>query len=87
MDLPDLSSVAGADLSESQIRGILTQVDLDIINLLRDGKLSALKYGLPGDRAGLTDRSANLRALIAAREHYESLLQSRPAWETSQAAC
>jgi hypothetical protein len=87
MDLPDLSSVAGAELSDGQIRGVLAQIDLDIVNLLRDGKLSALKYGLPGDRAGLTDRSSNLRALIAAREHYETFLQSRPAWETSQAAC
>lgn len=87
MDLPDLSTVNGAELTEGQIRGILAQVDLDIINLLRDGKLSALKYGLPGEGAASTDRGSNLRALIAAREHYEALLNSRPAWQTSQATC
>jgi len=87
MDLPDLSTVSAAELTDSQIHGVLAQIDLDIVNLLRDGKLAALKYGLPGDAGGSTDRSANLRALIAAREHYEELLASRPAWQTSTASC
>ena len=39
MDLPDLSSVSGNDLTDEQLRGILAQIDLDITNLLRDGKL------------------------------------------------
>ncbi len=87
MDLPDLSSVSGTDLSEEQLRGILAQVDLDVTNLLRDGKLSALRYGLPGDQGALTDRAANLRALLETRRHYQSLLESRPAWVTTQARC
>ena len=44
-DLNDLSSVSGTELTEAQIKGILAQIDLDITNLLRDGKLSALNYG------------------------------------------
>lgn len=83
-DLGDLSGVAGTDLSEEQIKGILAQIDLDITNLLRDGKLSALKYGLAGQGAGTTDRAANLRALLEARRHYERLLRSLPSWEVNR---
>lgn len=83
-DLPDLSSVSGDDLSEAQIKGILAQIDLDITNLLRDGKLSALKYGTQGEGGQTTDRGANLKALLEARSHYHQLLQSLPSWEVSQ---
>ena len=85
-DLPDLSTVSGSDLTEEQIKGILEQIDLDIVNLLRDGKLSALKYGIAGQAGQRTDRAANLKALLEARALYEQLLKSRPAWETSQFA-
>lgn len=85
MDLPDLSTVSGEELTEEQIRGILAQIDLDITNLVRDGKLSALKYGLAGAAGQHMDRAANLQALLAARDYYQKLLASRPAWETSQA--
>jgi len=84
-DLNDLSSVSGSQLTENQIRGILAQIDLDITNLLRDGKLSALKYGLAGAGGQATDRAANLKALLEARRHYETLLNSLPSWEISQA--
>ena len=83
-DLNDLSSVSGDDLNESQVKGILAQIDLDITNLLRDGKLSALKYGLHGDGGAVTDRAANLKALLEARQHYEKMLQALPGWEISQ---
>lgn len=83
-DLTTLDDLAGQPLTEPQIQAILAQIDLDIANLLRDGKLAAAKYSL-GEGAPATDRAANLQALLAARKHYESLLQSRPAWEVSQA--
>ena len=83
-DLTDLSSLTGTELTEAQIRGILAQIDLDITNLLRDGKLSALKYGLAGQAGGTTDRAANLRALLDARRNYERLLHALPSWEVSQ---
>ncbi len=83
-DLSDLSSLSGQELTESQIQGILDQIDLDITNLLRDGKLSALKYGLDGPAARMTDRAANLRALLEARRYYENLLRSLPAWQVSR---
>ena len=83
-DLNGLSSVSGTELTEAQIKGILAQIDLDITNLLRDGKLSALKYGLAGQGGGVTDRAANLRALLEARRNYERLLHSIPSWEVSQ---
>jgi len=83
-DLTDLSTVSGEDLTEDQIRGILAQIDLDIMNLVREGKLSALKYRSPGPTGQTTDRASNLRALLAARRHYEQLLSSLPAWETSR---
>lgn len=87
MDLPDLSTVSGAELSDEQLRGILAQIDLDITNLLRDGKLSALRYGTPGEQGALTDRAANLRALVEARATYQKRLDMRPAWVVTQAGC
>ncbi|QDT36106.1 hypothetical protein [Stratiformator vulcanicus] len=78
-DLEDLSSVNGADLTEAQIKGILAQIDLDITNLLRDGKLAALKYSLPGDAGRAGDRAANLHALLDARRYYSELLKQQPA--------
>ena len=83
-DLTSLDDVTGQPLSEAQIRGILAQIDLDILNLARDGKLAALKYSAVGDGSPAADRAVNLQALLAARKHYEALLQSLPAWETSQ---
>lgn len=87
MDLPDLSTVSAEELTDDQLRGILAQIDLDIMNLVRDGKLSALKYGVSGPAGGQTDRAANLHALLAARDHYQQVLASRPGWATSTAAC
>ncbi len=83
-DLTNLDDVTGSPITETQIVAILAQIDLDVMNLLRDGKLSALKYSLPGHVAGSTDRAANLQALLAARHHYERLLQGQPTWQTSQ---
>lgn len=74
-DLDDLSSVSGESISVEQIRGILSQIDLDVTNLLRDGKLSALKYKAGGGGGQTADRAANLKALLEARTHYEGLLR------------
>jgi hypothetical protein len=85
MDLPDLTTVTGDELTDEQVRGILGQIDLDVVNLLRDGKLSALTYNVGGPAGVSTDRAACLQALLAAREHYQRLLASRSAWQTSVA--
>ena len=84
-DLADLSTLAdlpgdAAELTAGQLRAIVGQIDLDIVNLLRDGKLSALKYAAPGDSGGLTDRAANLKALLEARRYYAGLLDGRGGW-------
>ena len=84
MDLPDLSTLTGTELSPAQLYGILGQIDLDIANLLRDGKLAALRYGVGGPAGSTTDRAANLQALLAAREHYQQLLSSQPTCVISQ---
>ena len=86
-DVAQLSEIEGEAITEPQIRGIIAQIDLDLTNLVREGKVSALKYGIPGNAGLQTDRAANLRALLEARQHYDSLLRSLPAWETSQASC
>ena len=83
-DLTDLSSVSGDELTESQIKGILAQIDLDITNLVRDGKLSALNYAVGGQTGRTADRSGNLRALLDARTHYQQLLESIPSWNVNQ---
>lgn len=82
-DLTSLDELSGAPLTEAQLQGILNQLDLDIANLARDGKLAAMPE--TEDTGAATDRAANLRALFTARQYYESLLRSLPAWEVSQA--
>lgn len=84
-DLTNLDGQSGVELSDAQIHAILAQIDLDIMNLVRDGKLSALRYGVAGPAGQTTDRAANMAALLAARDHYQRLLAARPAWITSQA--
>ena len=85
-DLENLNDVSGGELSEGQIRAILNQIDLDVLNLLRDGKLAASKYTAAGPSSGgqKMDRASGLLALLAAREKYESLLRALPAWEASR---
>lgn len=84
-DLTNLDAVSGPELAADQIRGILRQIDLDLMNLVRDGKLSALKYAVGGAAGQSTDRAANLQALLAARDHYHKLLSQQPGWAVSQA--
>ncbi|HBN77794.1 MAG TPA: hypothetical protein DD473_18690 [Planctomycetaceae bacterium] len=94
-DLEDLSGVAGVELSVEAVYGILEQIDLDILNLVREGKLSALKYAVGTDPKASVDRGANLKALMLARKHYEELVQEKlkrqelaePGWEVSQGDC
>jgi len=83
-DLTDLSGMEGEALTEKQIDGILAQIDLDIANLLRDGKLAAVKYSVPGAGGRSTDRAANLQALLEARKYYAKLKESGGGGEVSQ---
>lgn len=83
-DLTNLDGVQGTELSADQIQGILAQVDLDLLNLVRDGKLAALKYSVGGAGGAQTDRAANLQALLQARDYYQKLLNDRPTWVVSQ---
>jgi hypothetical protein len=84
-DLADLNALEGTPLTESQILAILNQIDLDVLNLLRDGKLAASKYATPGPGGASMDRASGLLALLAAREKYEALLRALPNWHVSQA--
>ena len=86
-DLSDLDDLSGEDLTEAQIRGVLRQIDLDITNLVREGKLSALKYATRGPAGRTADRAGNLRALLEARAYYERLLESLPTWIVSRDVC
>lgn len=83
-DIADLTSVTGTDLTVTQVQGIIAEIDLDITNLLRDGKLSALKYAIGGPLGRTTDRAANLQALLEARGFYQQLLNNTPVQVTSR---
>jgi hypothetical protein len=84
-DVENLDGVSASELSIEQLRGLLAQIDLDLLNLVRDGKLAALKYSVGGAGGQSTDRAGNLRALLAARDYYQQLLNSRPSWAVSRA--
>lgn len=83
-DLSDLNDLDGSALTEPQIRAILNQIDLDVLNLLRDGKLAAAKYTTPSPGGEAMDRASGLLALLAAREKYEALLAALPSWQVSR---
>ena len=42
-DLTNLDSLTGDDLTESQIRGLIRKIDLNIANLMNAGKLGAAR--------------------------------------------
>lgn len=84
-DLSDLNSVSGTSLTGEQLDAILAQIDLDVLNVLRDGKLAAVKYTLPGGAGLGMDRAANLQALLQARDYYQRLKDRQPGWEISVA--
>lgn len=81
-DLVSLDSLSGEEISDEQLHGLINQLDLDIANLLRDGKLSALNYGV-GRAARGTGRWANrgeaLQAMTEARQLYQGILDRRTA--------
>ena len=83
-DLDSLEEITGDDITEAQVKGILAQIDLDITNLVRDGKLSALNYAVGGQAGRTADRAGNLRALLDARTHYQQLLERIPSWNVNQ---
>jgi len=85
-DLDDLTLVEGTDLTAAQIQGIIAEIDLDIVNLVRDGKLSALKYAIGGTTGRTVDRGANLAALQQARDFYQQLLNRVPTQVVSRFA-
>lgn len=84
MDLENLDNLDASEITPAQVRAILAQIDLDIMNLVREGKLSALKYGVSGPSGMHTDRAANMQALLLARDHYQKLLNQHPVWQTTQ---
>lgn len=83
-DLTDLTTASGTELTAAQINGILNQIDLDIFNLVRDGKLAASKYYKNGSAGAGMDRSLNLQELRKTRESYQKLLDAMPAEHYSQ---
>lgn len=54
----------------------LAQIDSEIYQLLKDGQLSSLNYGLKFRDEERTDRTANLKALLIARRHYRELMET-----------
>ena len=72
MDLPDLSTLSGTELTPAQLYGILGQIDLDIANLLRDGKLAALRGG-PDQFDGKIEFSVDQQPYVQGYMAVESL--------------
>ncbi len=83
-DLTNLDSLTGQPLGAPQLQGLLAQIDLNIANLLRDGKLAAARYHSGGETGQAMDRAANLKALLEARAYYERLLNSQADWALTQ---
>ena len=83
-DLTDLDSLTGDDLTESQIRGLIRKIDLNIANLMNDGKLGAARIAENYAGGQSVDRTAALQAMLQAREFYKKLLEDSPTMVISQ---
>ena len=83
-DVADLNSLTGNDLTEDQIRGILRKIDLNIVNLMNDGKLGAARIAENYAGGQSVDRAAALDAMLKARGVYEALLRDVPTMVISQ---
>ena len=66
-DLSDLNNLDSNALTEPQIQAILNQIDLDVLNLLRDGKLAAAKYTTPVVRPSQNAARCGARASAISR--------------------
>ena len=73
-DLTNLDSLTGDDLTESQIRGLIRKIDLNIANLMNDGKLGAARIAENYAGGQSVDRTAALQAMLQAREFYQYVM-------------
>lgn len=79
-DISTLSSLSGEQITTAQIQAIINQIDIDVANLTRDGKLGTAIYSFGRGVKGtgrFTDRAQAMRALLEARTYYEALLHRR----------
>jgi len=83
-DLTNLDSLTGDDLTEAQIRGLIRKIDLNIANLMNDGKLGAARIAENYAGGQSVDRTAALQAMLQAREFYQKLLEDSPTMVISQ---
>lgn len=84
-DLTSLSQLGdGSALTEAQIQAIINQIDLNIVNLMRDGKLGAARHQQYGAEGGEVDRSGAMREMMKARAIYEQMLHNIPSEIQSQ---
>ena len=74
-DVVNFDGVEGTDLTADQIRGIITQLDLDLYNLARDGKHAGATYRV-GDR--MVSKAEWVRQLRETRQYYAQLLARIP---------
>lgn len=83
-DLENLDSLTGDDLTEDQIRGLIRKIDLNIANLMNDGKLGAARIAENYAGGQSVDRAAALDAMLKARAVYQQILEDIPTVVVSQ---
>lgn len=83
-DLANLDSLTGDDLTEDQIRGLIRKIDLNIANLMNDGKLGAARIAENYAGGQSVDRAAALDAMLKARAVYQQILEEIPTVVVSQ---
>lgn len=83
-DLTNLDDLTGSDLTEEQLRGIIAQIDLNIVNLMRDGKLGAARVAENYAGGQSVDRAAALDAMMRARAIYQKQLDDFVVIEITQ---
>jgi hypothetical protein len=81
-DITAIGSIPdGTGLSDAQLQGMIDQIDLNIYNLVKDGKHATLPYTKFGDVGHKADPAQAIKALQDLRTHYKTLMEESPAEE------
>lgn len=77
-DVSSFDGISADPLTTQQIQAIINRIDLNIYNLMGDGKLCAIRNGQNGPTGTQVDRSVGLAELRRTREFYVKMLEDQP---------
>jgi hypothetical protein len=77
-DVASFDGISADPLSYDQIQAIINQIDLNIYNLMLEGKNATLYYQQNGPAGKMADHARALEALMLAKKQYQVMLDQIP---------